>query len=435
MAMVTQFAQPGVTFINAFDRARDRVREERQNRQQTQAYENLLGGVEDPQMRQALEAVGPQAGSAAMLQNQFATAEAERRAQAARAQAGQEYMGDIGERFDASIDNIANALLQGDEDTMYATLEEALTLFDSDARARGVDLPEGREQEAAQLLLAEAQTRARQFQNDRGQVSMVNFGDEAYPYARDRGPVQYDRQTGRYSAAPGAGNSATDALAGAIGSLGANILEGRSARDRAAETATTSQQGVGTLLGTAREVSQAPEGAFGLRGQAANYASLVAPFLGEDVADQAAQVISGGADTEQIRALMTRTRAAAASIIPVITGDESGRYTDREQALARELADSMDTMQSRSGVMEAMSILTALRIADVNRNSINSRGRPTYELVSPEGQMNNEAINELGSSLSDAGFTDAQVERMLRETMSMLQGQYQMYGGGNGSND
>lgn len=164
MAMVTQFAQPGVTFTNAFQNARDRVREERQNRQQADAYENLLGGVEDPGMRDALAAVGPQAGSAALLQNQFAQADAERRAQAARAQEGREYMGDISSRFDASIDNIAAALTGGDDDGVYAALEEALTLFDQDAQARGIDLPEGREQDAAQLLLSEAQVRARELQ-------------------------------------------------------------------------------------------------------------------------------------------------------------------------------------------------------------------------------------------------------------------------------
>lgn len=109
------------------------------------------------------------------------------------------------------------------------------------------------------------------------------------------------------------------------------------------------QQGIGLLQGLSEEYSKNP-GAAGVVGSLKEtLGSIAEQFLGGT-----GEQISSYLGTEKARQIRTDTRLALGRLLPVITGDTSGRYTDAEKNFAQETLGGLDKLTSDQAVVTSI---------------------------------------------------------------------------------
>lgn len=170
-----------------------------------------------------------------------------------------------------------------------------------------------------------------------------------------------------------------------------------------------------SILITTRNVADAPNTAFGMRGRlglfVGDLTSQVAP---DQVSNRISEMVTG-IDNPQLRDLYASTVASAASLIPTITGDTSGRYTDTEQRLARGLAAALEGMNSKQGLMEAYRHFVTLQMLEVNRTALRVGGNMPYSFYNADGSFAEQRYEEFLNATRRAGFSEDQINRILQD--------------------
>ncbi len=203
-----------------------------------------------------------------------------------------------------------------------------------------------------------------------------------------------------------------------------NIPEGRgretkAARDRIRQE-NENMEGlldeVAIAIGRNRDVP----GAAGLRGAGAE---LIEGTLSQipGVGAAASEVAEGltGVDATELSKIRTQGRLLVARLVPVVTGDTSGRYTEQEQKRTKEVEAQLEALRTADQIEGALSEVQAITIrGEVRKRGeefINKAAGKELDLTIPEG------INEWGNLLMEKynlSQEDASVE--LRRHLFML---------------
>ena len=189
--------------------------------------------------------------------------------------------------------------------------------------------------------------------------------------------------------------------------------EGAGARDRAVQGVSDAIESVGTTLRTAQTIAQGNPGAFGQRGNIArDTGAVVEQLFGSGAANVAAQFVSGGAGLDELARIRAATQIQVAQSIPDFTGEESGRITEAERAITEQAVGATNALSSQSGAMEALAYVYPLQLSRVNRQRLLSRGRLEYRFITPNGEVDFDVLDQhLGVPMRQAGFTDEQIAR------------------------
>jgi hypothetical protein len=189
--------------------------------------------------------------------------------------------------------------------------------------------------------------------------------------------------------------------------------EGAGARDRAVQGVSDAIESVGTTLRTAQTIAQGNPGAFGQRGNIArDTGAVVEQLFGSGAANVVAQFVSGGAGLDELARIRAATQIQVAQSIPDFTGEESGRITEAERAITEQAVGATNALSSQSGAMEALAYVYPLQLSRVNRQRLLSRGRLEYAFIKPNGEVDLDVLDQhLGAPMRQAGFTDEQIQR------------------------
>lgn len=159
--------------------------------------------------------------------------------------------------------------------------------------------------------------------------------------------------------------------------------EGRTAADAAASASgrVSSIAEAGSLLQRAEQLGP---GIAGLRSSLAESAGGILGQLNQTLGNFAAEAISGvsPADLTDFR---TRARTFVAQQISVFTGEESGRFTEQERAIAEQASRLLTAEASFEQIRSALSTVIGLNFTSLDREAVVS-GNPNglYEIGNEE---------------------------------------------------
>jgi len=126
------------------------------------------------------------------------------------------------------------------------------------------------------------------------------------------------------------------------------------------------------------------------------------PGVGRPIQGGVSQALSGTSPSE-IAAIRTRTRTLVASQLSTITGEESGRYTDREYNIAKEALRGLETSDSPETISGALRVVLELGVSSRIKNRRELGIEPKHDLSMVEGRYGLIAeMMERGLSDSDA---------------------------------
>jgi hypothetical protein len=129
-----------------------------------------------------------------------------------------------------------------------------------------------------------------------------------------------------------------------------------------------------------------------------------------------------GVDATELAAIRTQGRVLVARMIPTITGEESGRYTQQEQELARKTEGQLELLKTADQIEGALSELQSIKL----RGEMRTRGAEfikdvtgeSINILTDEGyqKWGNKLVNQFGLRFEDAVIElDRHVEIMSRK--------------------
>ena len=408
MAQISVLAQPGLTFMQSADAARqnrlamaaaeaERATAESQQRLRQQAFESLQGDTQSPanaqRAAQALAAGGDFEAA------RFISAEAERTANRSR-QLAQDESAILANAAQSGADMEAtrrrlerlNSPLARDE----AALRETLEAYTRTTPETGFSIQRAYNPETGQNELMRINSRT-------GQVEPLNV----------RAPR----------------SETADALAG-IGSAirAGNMQETSGGRDRSVRDVSSARQSASTTLQTAQQMIAAPEGAFGFRGNVTrDLTSVVEQMLGRGAAENVARAASG-ASLDELARIQVAAQIQVSQSIARITGEESGRISEAERELTTQVVGATQDLSTKSRAVQALAYLYPLEIAEVNRNMLLARGRLEYPFVNPDGSGNIDVLEQhVAGPMLAAGFNEADIRRAISSVMQITREQMGMH--------
>jgi len=132
--------------------------------------------------------------------------------------------------------------------------------------------------------------------------------------------------------------------------------------------------------------AEASPGATGVRGAVSEkVGGLISQVFGTSAGDSVSAVISD-ASPEEVRAVRTRARNLVAKLIPEISGDNSGRYTEQERAITEKAQASLDPTASIDQVVTAAKTLMSLSLEGEYRDDILENRKPQFDIKDEAGQ-------------------------------------------------
>jgi hypothetical protein len=164
-------------------------------------------------------------------------------------------------------------------------------------------------------------------------------------------------------------------------------------------------------------------GAAGFRGAAQEFVEGTVgqvPGVGEPISEFAEEMT--GVDATELAAIRTQGRVLVARMITTITGEESGRYTQQEQELARKTEGQLDLLKTADQIEGALSELQSIKL----RGEMRTRGAEfikdvtgeSINILTDEGyqKWGNKLVNQFGLRFEDAVIElDRHVEIMSRK--------------------
>ena len=203
---------------------------------------------------------------------------------------------------------------------------------------------------------------------------------------------------------------------------------GKKETEKARETVASSTGTIENLAQTLREFEKT-QGAAGLRGSIAEAGGGILsqiPVIGEETGEAFSKAV-GGASQERISAVRTQARFNVARMLRSVTGDESGRYTDRERVIAEEAVKTLDPTASFPQIRGALK--TAMELDIFARERAKVRIDPSLSPFVSTGsdQLDHERLVREARKLMALGFAPEEAagiaERLFNE-MTAFQEQF-----------
>ena len=168
------------------------------------------------------------------------------------------------------------------------------------------------------------------------------------------------------------------------------------------------QQGITEVGQLLRLVDEAGQGVTGLRGTTIDVLGGLAGQINPEFEAAVASGL-GGVTPQQVEQFRVRAQATVAKLVPVFTGEEGTRISDRELEISRTATGLLEPGASITQIRAALPMVISLKLADLMRQEITS-GRPlTYDMATREG------ANSLGNRLVSYGMTTRTATSMLRD--------------------
>ena len=148
----------------------------------------------------------------------------------------------------------------------------------------------------------------------------------------------------------------------------------------------------------------------GITGSVAeNFGGLLGqiPVAGESMEDAINKMFTGGT-TEQATRARTAALTLAADLLPEITGEESGRFTEAERELAFRTLRQLKATSSPAMVAEAFRVFIEASVNAADRERIRGGNPPAFDTSTPIGSM------DYANNLIDRGFTKEQAKEALK---------------------
>jgi len=161
-------------------------------------------------------------------------------------------------------------------------------------------------------------------------------------------------------------------------------------------------------------------------GAAANQANALAdvPVVGQFITTLTENMT--GLDPTELSEIRTQSESMVARLVPVVTGDDSGRYTDNEQARARDIQAQSKFWKWSDQVIGGLSELQSIQIRGEIRKSGGAAlqmfsGSP-ISLVGPEG-INDDGVNAWYETLINRyGIPPEKAEDEIIKHIDLLRG-------------
>lgn len=131
------------------------------------------------------------------------------------------------------------------------------------------------------------------------------------------------------------------------------------------------------------------------------------PFIGEGAEEAFTEFVSG-ASPEEVQNFMTNSRALVARLVGPLTGEESGRITENERALAAQASRLATPTASPPQVRAALQTVVQLDAIIKDRLAIQAGAPVTFDLETDEG------IDAMGERLVEFGLTEDLAIQTLR---------------------
>jgi predicted transcriptional regulator len=225
-------------------------------------------------------------------------------------------------------------------------------------------------------------------------VAVIERGDGRL-FFQDGRPVPMDRVRGFLGVVE---QTTTDApsLGGAVTKGGAQKeREERIRRDQMRER-------LGNFYQTAQKLAGGASGLKGLLSEKAGGLVGQIPILGPAAERELVKAVSG-MTPEQVQEFRTEAIALIGPMVPVVTGDDSGRYSDRDVAMAKEAQKALDPGASAAQVVSAAKIMTQLAYEGDLRFDYLQGVEPRIRIDQKDGaQRYVEELMDLGFSKQDA---------------------------------
>ncbi len=148
----------------------------------------------------------------------------------------------------------------------------------------------------------------------------------------------------------------------------------------------------GSLINSSQllqRVAAAPMRSFGVVGTVSEWAAGWIGQANPGLADSMTKWATGGMSAGELKQLRTDLRAFIAQQITVVTGEESGRYTEAERQLTERVVAALEAGASQESVKSALTALTMLQDLAI-RNDEYFIGVDTYDLLSKEAHPSGE---------------------------------------------
>ena len=126
----------------------------------------------------------------------------------------------------------------------------------------------------------------------------------------------------------------------------------------------------------------------------------LSPSLASTFAEQL-----GALSVEDASRLRNDIHIAVVKLLTEYTGEESGRFTDKERKIAEEASRLTDVTADVTQVRQGLVNVLKLKIMRQMRNLIALNGRPRHDLLAKDSQARREAVNSLGNELVSYGMT------------------------------
>ena len=133
-----------------------------------------------------------------------------------------------------------------------------------------------------------------------------------------------------------------------------------------------------------------------------------------------------GVGTADLKDVETRSQLLIATLTPITTGDVSGRYTDREQQIARKVLAALEVGQGKEEVLAALRVIREVTLNDIFRNEVDLNVEQKNRLfkTNPDPQIQRDLDNELiGRLIEDYGMSENEAGNYYRQ-FTRLRTQY-----------
>jgi len=207
-------------------------------------------------------------------------------------------------------------------------------------------------------------------------------------------------------------------------------VTGRTAQDVSGDPRTPSQLGaayqarvdamvnreqmVGELGALAGKLATLGPGAVGLRGVVGNaVGGVIGNLYGRDAGDAASTLIAGE-KAKDLQEVKVQAQSLVAKMLPTITGDTSGRYTEGEQLRAKQVQATLDKAKDKDQVMTSLGALLALELR------AETRTRMVLEQDLMFNPDDDKAIDNFARQLEAIGFSQETVMKTMEGIMNTV---------------
>ena len=168
----------------------------------------------------------------------------------------------------------------------------------------------------------------------------------------------------------------------------------------------TSQGNAQEILLTLEALSGVPEPS-GLRGAAGQALGGIIGQFNEEAGNAVSRAFTG-VDTAKLSEVRTRAKALASRLLPTITAEESGRFTDTERQIATEAVAALELAKTKGEVIANLSTLFFTELRGQYRET------RFFQQDPPKDLNNRDQALELIDSLKKRGVPDDMILEQLR---------------------